>query len=54
MMAPPAVGHQDSLAAVAQTAVGSGCEGVFELLAIVIVQGDANHERLLPDNSMGG
>ena len=47
-MAPPTVGHQNSLAAVAQTAVGSSFEGGFELLAIVIVQGEVNHESILP------
>ena len=54
VMAPPTVGHQESLATVAQTAVGSGFKGVFELLAIVIVQGDMNHESILPDRSLGG
>jgi hypothetical protein len=48
VMAPPTVGHQESLAAVAQTAVSSSFEGVFELLAIVIVQGDGHHESILP------
>ena len=52
--APPPVGHQESLAAVAQTAVGSGFKGVFELLAIVIVQGDMNYESILPARTLGG
>jgi hypothetical protein len=54
MMAPPTVGHHESLAAVAQTAVGSGFQSVFKLLAIVIVQGDVHHTSLLPDKGLGG
>jgi hypothetical protein len=54
VMAPSTVGHQDSLAAVAQTAVGGGFESVFELLARMVVQGDMNHEGILPDRSLEG
>jgi len=54
VMAPPTVGHQDGLAAGAQTTVGSGFEGVFELLALVIVQGDMHHASILSDRSLGG
>jgi hypothetical protein len=53
VMAPPPVGHQDSLATVAQTAVGSSFEGVFEMLASVVVQDDRNHKGILPHRRLG-
>jgi len=54
VMAPSTVGHQESLAAVAQTAVGGGFASVFELLARLVVQGDMHYEGILPDSSLEG
>jgi hypothetical protein len=42
------------MTAVAQTAVSGGFEGVFELLLVVLSQGDFDHHGILPDRGLGG
>jgi hypothetical protein len=50
-MAPAAVCHPEGLAAVAQTAVSSGFEGVCQLLTIMVVQGDCEPLGIRPQRS---
>jgi hypothetical protein len=52
-MAPPTVGHEYGLAAVAQAAISCGLEGGFELLTVIVVQGDVDHSGLLPHCGLG-
>jgi hypothetical protein len=52
-MAPPTVGHDYGLAAVAQTAVGWGFVGGFQLLTVVVGQGEVAQQGILPDSGLG-